>query len=153
MTQQGPWMANYILNLKPSMSGLAKGSDDDLNAPLAERRARLHWAAAPFPSAVPGLTDVTICQFDTLCIPRGAKHPKEAFEFIAYVNQRHGTPQIPIYPEVDAELAVLVQTLALHPEADAASALTALQYRLQKIYDAFMEKEIAREKLEKAGRL
>jgi multiple sugar transport system substrate-binding protein len=67
MEQQGPWMANFIHNLKPQM-------DHD-------------WAAAPFPSAV-GQQDVTFCPFDTLMIPKGAKHPKEAFEFIAYVNRQ-----------------------------------------------------------------
>ena len=194
MTQQGPWMANYIYHLKPSMDGLASGQDDDLNAPLAERRKRMHWAAAPFPSAVPGLTNITYCGFDTLVIPRGAAHPKEAFEFIAYVNRQdvmeklcmshsknsplanvsdnflhhhknpyidvfedlsrspnaHSIPQIPIYPEVDAELTVLVQSLALM-KAEPEPALRDLQVRLQKIYDAFMEKQQAREKLGLAG--
>jgi multiple sugar transport system substrate-binding protein len=196
MCQQGPWMANFVLNRNPSMDGLSKGSDEDLNAPLAERRARMHWAAAPFPSAVPGLKDVTLCEFDTLCIPRGAKHPKEAFEFIAYVNRQpvmeklcmshcknsplmevseaflhhhrnayidvferlsqspnaHGTPQIPIFPEVNDELTVLVQKLALL-DAEPKAALQALQDRLQKIYDTYMDKEMAREQLEKAGKL
>lgn len=66
MEQQGPWMANFIRKNKPSM-------DDQ-------------WAAAPFPSAVPGMENVTYCTSDVLCIPRGARHKNEAFEFIAYVN-------------------------------------------------------------------
>ena len=86
MEQQGPWMANYIDNLKPSLAGLEPGQADDPNLPLADRRARCGWAAAPFPTDVPGLTDVSYCPFDLLCIPRGAKHPAEAFEFIAFVN-------------------------------------------------------------------
>jgi multiple sugar transport system substrate-binding protein len=182
------------------MDGLAQGSDDDVNAPLAERRARMHWAASPFPSAVPGLDKVTYCGFDTFVIPRGARHPKEAFDFIAYVNRQpvmeklckshsknsplaavsddfinhhknpyidvfedlsrspnaHAIPQIPIYPEVDAELTVLVQSLVLHPDDPKFSPevmLAALQVRLQKIYDAFMNKQLAREALEKAGKL
>jgi multiple sugar transport system substrate-binding protein len=49
---------------------------------------RLQWAAVPFPSAVPGLNDVSYAPFDTLCIPKGSKHKKEAFEFIAYVNRQ-----------------------------------------------------------------
>jgi multiple sugar transport system substrate-binding protein len=88
MEQQGPWMANYILNLKPSMDGLKSSGDDDFTQPLADRLKRLQWAVAPFPSAVPGMTDVTYCGFDTLVIPRGAKHPREAFEFMAYVNRQ-----------------------------------------------------------------
>ena len=67
MEQQGPWMANYIHHWRPEMDG--------------------QWAVAPFPSAV-GQKDVTFCPFDTLSIPVGAKHPKEAFEFIAYVNRQ-----------------------------------------------------------------
>jgi multiple sugar transport system substrate-binding protein len=68
MEMQGPWMANFIHNQRPEM-------DHD-------------WAAAPFPSAVPGLKDVTYCPFDTLMIPRGCPHISEAFEFIAYVNRQ-----------------------------------------------------------------
>lgn len=67
MEQQGPWMANFIHAWKPAM-------DHD-------------WAAAAFPSAV-GQQMVTYTPFDTLSIPVGAKHPKEAFEFIAYVNRQ-----------------------------------------------------------------
>ncbi len=86
--QQGPWMANYILNLKPSMAGVKSAAEDDPKESLAVRRQRTQWVAAPFPSAVPGLENVTLCPFDTFVIPRGAKHKKEAFEFIAYVNRQ-----------------------------------------------------------------
>jgi len=68
MEQQGPWMAKYISRFNPDMA-------DD-------------WAAAPFPSAVEGLENVSYCPFDVLMIPRGAKHKREAFEFIAYVNRQ-----------------------------------------------------------------
>jgi multiple sugar transport system substrate-binding protein len=68
MEMQGPWMANFIHIQRPSM-------DHD-------------WAAAPFPSAVPGLKNVTYCPFDALMIPRGCPHISEAFEFIAYVNRQ-----------------------------------------------------------------
>ncbi|HEX4055374.1 MAG TPA: extracellular solute-binding protein [Tepidisphaeraceae bacterium] len=67
MEMQGPWMANYIHHWKPEM-------DHD-------------WAAAPFPSAV-GQKLVTYAPFDALAIPVGAKHKKEAFEFIAYINRQ-----------------------------------------------------------------
>jgi multiple sugar transport system substrate-binding protein len=187
MTQQGPWMAFYILTRKPSLDGLPEDGKDDIKAPLAERRKRMHWAAAPFPSAVPGLTNVTYCGFDTFVIPRGAKHPREAFEFMAYVNSQavmeklcnmhsknspltkvsqnflehhknpyidvfenlsrspnaHMLPQIPIYPEVDAELTILVQQLALL-DAEPGPALQELQDRLQKSYDKFVEIQNAR---------
>jgi ABC-type glycerol-3-phosphate transport system substrate-binding protein len=190
MTQQGPWMANYIINLNPAMSGLTAKTDDDTQLPLAVRRARMHWAACPFPSADPALKNVTLCEFDTLSIPRGAKHPREAFEFMAYVTKQkvmeklckmhsknsplqavsddflqhhrnayidvfeglskspnaHGVPQIPIYPEVDAEIAVVVQKLALL-DAEPEPALAELQTRLQRDYEAFMEKQKARKAL------
>ena len=68
MELQGPWMANYIHHNNPSM-------DHD-------------WAVAPFPTAVPGLKDVTYCPFDALMIPHGCRHIPEAFEFIAYVNRQ-----------------------------------------------------------------
>ncbi len=197
MEQQGPWMANYIMNLKPSMAGLKEGASDaelekekQLNPslPLEVRRQRTQWAAAPFPSAVPGEEDVALCNFDTLVIPRGAKHKKEAFEFIAYVNRQEvmeklckmhsknsplakvskdflehhknpyidvferlanspnakAPPQIPILPEVNAELANVVQRLVLHPELDPKTELAELQETLQTKYDRFAEKQKAR---------
>jgi ABC-type glycerol-3-phosphate transport system substrate-binding protein len=68
MEQQGPFLATYIHTWNPSMDG--------------------QWGAAPFPSAVPGLDNVTFCAFDALMIPRGCKHKNEAFEFIAFVNRQ-----------------------------------------------------------------
>ncbi len=56
--------------------------------PAMQRRKFCKWAAAPFPSAVPRLDNVAFCGFDSLVIPRGARHKKEAFEFIAFVNRR-----------------------------------------------------------------
>jgi len=194
MTQQGPWMAFYVRNLNPAMSGLIN-KDFNTEAPLADRRKVMHWAAAAFPAwqydpAVPPPKDVTLCEFDTLVIPRGSKHPKEAFEFINYVNQQkvmeklcdsqcknsplqevsehflqhhrnpyidvferlakspnaHGTPQIPIFPEVNDDLTALVQKLALL-DGEPAEELQKLQDRLQKKYDAFVEKQRARQML------
>src|ERR1019366_454049 len=69
MVQQGTFLAGVIEHQKPSMEG--------------------HWAAAPFPSYLPGLKDVTYCNCDVLVIPRGAKHKSEAFEFIAFVNRQN----------------------------------------------------------------
>jgi ABC-type glycerol-3-phosphate transport system substrate-binding protein len=68
MEQQGTFFAQFIHNLKPSMDG--------------------QWVAAPFPSFDPKLKDVTYCNCDVLAIPRGARHPEEAFEFIAFVNRQ-----------------------------------------------------------------
>ena len=65
---QGVWMYNFISKYK---------SD-------------LKWAAAPFPHPAnrPDLANMTYADTDLLIIPRGAKHPKEAFEFIKFLQQR-----------------------------------------------------------------
>ena len=51
---------------------------------------KLKWFALPFPHPAdrPDLAGQTIIDADVLCIPRGAKHPKEAFEFIAFVQRQ-----------------------------------------------------------------
>jgi ABC-type glycerol-3-phosphate transport system substrate-binding protein len=87
MEQQGPWMANYIENLKPSMNRWRFPKEREKNLPLEARRANYEWGVAPFPSAT-GQPDVTLASFDTLMIPKGAKHKREAFEFLAYVNRQ-----------------------------------------------------------------
>ncbi|MFH0953405.1 MAG: ABC transporter substrate-binding protein [Verrucomicrobiota bacterium] len=67
MVLQGVWMFNFIDKYAPS----------------------LEWGAAPFPSKDPvKYPMVTIAECDILCIPKGARHPKEAFEFMAYVNSQ-----------------------------------------------------------------
>ena len=54
---------------------------------IEEHVPELEWAAAPFPSVDPNAwPDVTIAECEVLVIPKGAKHPDEAFEFIRYVN-------------------------------------------------------------------
>ncbi len=64
MVLQGVWMANYVFQFSP----------------------KLEWGAAPFPVVHKGDAPVTFAGCDMLVIPRGAKHPREAFEFIAYVQ-------------------------------------------------------------------
>jgi multiple sugar transport system substrate-binding protein len=86
MEQQGPWMANYIRHLKPSMSEVICPMADEWKLP--DRRANYAWGVAPFPASDPKLNDVSYNPFDALMIPSGALHPKEAFEFIAYVNRQ-----------------------------------------------------------------
>lgn len=65
MEIQGVWMANFITKFAP----------------------KLEWDAVPFPYPKdrPDLANTTHIDMDVLVIPRGAKHPKEAFEFIKYV--------------------------------------------------------------------
>jgi ABC-type glycerol-3-phosphate transport system substrate-binding protein len=68
MVLQGGWMGNFIANNNPD----------------------LPWAAAPFPYPAdrPDLKGRTFADLDILVIPRGAKHPKEAFEFITYMQSQ-----------------------------------------------------------------
>jgi len=88
MVLQGPWMANYIENLKPSMNRYKMSKEEEKKLPREERKQNYEWGAAPFPSAVPGLENVAYAGMDVLMIPRGSKHPNEAFEFIAYVQRQ-----------------------------------------------------------------
>ncbi len=64
MVLQGVWMYNFIDKFAPS----------------------LEWGASPFPAAPP-LEKVTLVESDVIVIPRGANHPREAFEFLAYLQQ------------------------------------------------------------------
>jgi ABC-type glycerol-3-phosphate transport system substrate-binding protein len=65
MELQGVWLHNFIEKYAP----------------------HFEWGAAPFPSADPARRpDVTVVECDVLAIPRGARHPREAFEFMRYVN-------------------------------------------------------------------
>jgi len=68
MVMQGVWLANFIHQYAP----------------------KLEWAAAPFPSAAPGMENVTIADCDSISIPVGAHHPDEAFEFIRYLCSQEG---------------------------------------------------------------
>ncbi len=70
MELQGVWMYNFINQFAP----------------------KLEWAAVPFPHPAdrPDLANSTFVDEDVLVIPRGAKHPEEAFEFIKYVQSQEG---------------------------------------------------------------
>lgn len=63
---QGVWMANFI----------QKYNKD------------LDWVAVPFPYPKdhPELKGSSMVDLDIIVIPRGARHPKEAFEFLKYVQ-------------------------------------------------------------------
>jgi len=53
-------------------------------------RKELKWFAVPFPYPAdrPDLAGHSILSQDVLVIPRGAKHPREAFEFIRFVQRQ-----------------------------------------------------------------
>jgi ABC-type glycerol-3-phosphate transport system substrate-binding protein len=68
MVLQGVWIYNFIKNYAPP---------------------DFEWGVAPFPtSGADRLTRVSTAECDVLVIPHGAKHPREAFEFIRYVNSQ-----------------------------------------------------------------
>ena len=50
----------------------------------------MHWFAVPFPHPAdrPDLANRSLLGMDILAIPRGSKHPREAFEFIRYVQRQ-----------------------------------------------------------------
>jgi ABC-type glycerol-3-phosphate transport system substrate-binding protein len=70
MELQGVWMHNFISMYAP----------------------KLDWSAAPFPHPAdrPDLAGQTFVDEDVLVIPSGARHVREAFEFVAYVQSQEG---------------------------------------------------------------
>ena len=64
MVFQGVWMNNYLRQFAPG----------------------LDYGIAPWPATKPGLENFSVADADMLAIPRGAKHPQEAWEFIRYVS-------------------------------------------------------------------
>jgi len=72
MLFQGVWLANYIHQYAPG----------------------LEFGAAPFPVLHEGDPPVVYVDTDMLIIPRGSRHPKEAFEFIAFVSRQGETEKL-----------------------------------------------------------
>lgn len=72
MIFQGVWFHNYIRQYKPGLD---------------------YGVAPAWPSAVPGVDDFAMAEADVLVIPRGAKHPEAAWEFIKYMNSANGRAQ------------------------------------------------------------
>jgi len=56
--------------------------------PARQRQQYCQWGAAPFPTAVPGLDNVTYAGMDVWVIPRTSRHKREAFEFIAFASRQ-----------------------------------------------------------------
>ena len=72
MQIQGPWMATFVEKYSPG----------------------LEWGAAPFPS-IPGLGGhVTVCEADVLVIPKGCRHPEEAWDFIKFVQRQENMERL-----------------------------------------------------------
>ena len=67
MILQGVWYNNYIQQYRPG----------------------LDYGVSRWPTAAPALDDFCMAEADMLVIPRGAKNPDAAWEFIKYVNSHN----------------------------------------------------------------
>jgi ABC-type glycerol-3-phosphate transport system substrate-binding protein len=56
--------------------------------PAKMRQQYCQWGAAPFPSGVPGLDNVTSAGMDVWVIPSTSRHKNEAMEFIAFASRQ-----------------------------------------------------------------
>jgi len=56
--------------------------------PAKMRQQYCQWGAAPFPSGVPGLENVTAAGMDVWVIPSTSRHKNEAMEFIAFASRQ-----------------------------------------------------------------
>ncbi len=104
MELQGPWMTSTFEKYRPAMNHGKYPRSLERSLSPTQRQENCEWGVAPFPSAVPGLNDVTFTNFDVLMIPRGVKHKKEAFEFIAFVNSQAETEKLNILNCQDSPL-------------------------------------------------
>ena len=79
MELQGVWMYNFIDQFAPQLE-----------------KPKLDWVAAPFPHPTdrPDLANTNFVDSDIVVIPNGAKHPNEAFEFIAYLQSQKAMEQL-----------------------------------------------------------
>ena len=95
MELQGVWMHHFVEKYAP----------------------HLEWGAAAFPSADPvRWPEVTLVECDTLAIPKGARHPREAFEFIRYVNTQPVMEKLCLGQRKFSPLAALSDNfMARHP--------------------------------------
>jgi ABC-type glycerol-3-phosphate transport system substrate-binding protein len=87
MCQQGQWMGKLIERFTPDLSQVVVPFSLEPFLPRVAREFNYAWGVAPFPSAVPGMKDVSYCSTDVLVIPRGSKHPREAMEFMAFTQR------------------------------------------------------------------
>jgi ABC-type glycerol-3-phosphate transport system substrate-binding protein len=94
MVIQGPWMANYTYNLRPAMSEVLVPKSIELLLPRVAREFNYEWAAEAFPADDPARKDVTFGQADVLMILKGARHKREAFEFMAFVQRQENMEQL-----------------------------------------------------------
>jgi ABC-type glycerol-3-phosphate transport system substrate-binding protein len=83
MELQGVWMNLFISQYNPS----------------------LEWAAAPFPSVREDMKDVTLTECDVVAIPRGARHPDEAWEFVKFLQRQDNMEELNLMQQKFSPLA------------------------------------------------
>lgn len=85
MEMQGVWMHNFLVKFGP----------------------QIHANAAPFPYPEdrPDLANTTVVDSDVLVIPRGARHVKEAFEFVRYVQRQDVMEKLCLLHQKNSPLA------------------------------------------------
>jgi len=71
MVFQGVWLNNYMRQYAPN----------------------LEYGVAAWPAVHPGEAPFTLVEGDMLMVPRGAKHPREAWEFLKYVSSNNPDAQ------------------------------------------------------------
>ena len=94
MELQGPWMTNQFEKFRPAMNHAKVPRSQEGAMTARQRQENCEYGVAPFPAAVGGASGTTFANFDVLMIPRGAKHKKEAFAFIAFVNSQKETEKL-----------------------------------------------------------
>lgn len=63
---------------------------------IKQYNPKIRWFAVPFPypDGRPDLAGYTVLNLNTVLIPKGAKHPKEAFEFLAFLQEQENMEQL-----------------------------------------------------------
>jgi ABC-type glycerol-3-phosphate transport system substrate-binding protein len=103
----GATTLHWLAGIKDLYVTFVNGKVDSMQARLLPAKVRqkyCQWGAAPSPSAVPGLENVTYAGMDVWAIPSTARHKKEAFEFIKFASAQ---PQIEKLSELHCNLSPL----------------------------------------------
>jgi ABC-type glycerol-3-phosphate transport system substrate-binding protein len=88
----------------------------EMKQPRDKRKENYVWGVVPFPSAVPGLDNVSYAGVDVLVIPTTSTHRKEAFEFIAFVNRQDQVEKLCSMHGKNSPLAKMSGNMNTHPE-------------------------------------
>ncbi len=104
-----PTVLHWLGGIKDLQVTFVDGKVADKQAallPASQRQNYCQWGAAAFPSAVPGLENVTYAGMDVWVVPSTSKHKKEAFEFLAFASRQ---PQIERLSSLHCNLSPLAQ--------------------------------------------